>query len=197
MENNSIELLGKVKESFKIEYSAYGENFYSIYVDVKRTSGVTDCLKLICSDRIIDTRVDITGEYINVFGSVRTRNENGHLIITVFVDYIEILNIDGDDVIGENNVCLEGFLCKNSNQRETPFGRKITDSIIAVNNRNGRSYYIPLITWGRNSSYMSSLSVGSKISITGRLQSREYNKPDGSKHIAYEISVQKLENITE
>lgn len=197
MENNSIELLGKVQRSFEIEYSAYGENFYSLILEVERTSGVKDYLKLICSDRIIETNVDLTGEYIAVYGSVRTRNDNGHLIISVFVDSIDILNISGEDIIGENNAYIEGFVCKNSGVRETPLGRKITDTTIAINNRNGRSYYLPIITWGRNANYMSTLPTGTKISVHGRLQSRNYTKSDGVERTAYEMSVQNFEVIND
>ena len=68
---------------------------------------------------------------------------------------------------------------------------------MAVNRPYGKSDYIPCIAWGRNAGYGGSLSVGMKIMITGRIQSREYKKKDesgcGILKIAYEVSVLKIE----
>jgi single-stranded DNA-binding protein len=62
-----------------------------------------------------------------------------------------------------------------------------------------KSDYIPCIAWGRNAGYASNLSVGTKISITGRIQSREYRKRDAEGNvtvkIAYEVSILKLESL--
>ena len=40
----------------------------------------------------------------------------------------------------------------------------------------GKSDYIPCIAWGRNAQYAARFGVGDRISLTGRLQSREYQK---------------------
>lgn len=69
--------------------------------------------------------------------------------------------------------------------------------MLAVNRQYGKSDYIPCITWGRNARYANELAVGTKIKITGRIQSREYVKKIGDdkteKRVAYEVSVTKLE----
>ena len=83
--------------------------------------------------------------------------------------------------------------------RETPFGKEITDFIIAVNRSYDKSDYIPCIAWGRNARYASNFEVGGRIQIWGRVQSREYVKKiseeEIEKHIAYEVSVSKLEYL--
>lgn len=65
--------------------------------------------------------------------------------------------------------------------------------LIAVNRTYGKSDYIPSIAWGRNASYISELNVGTKISITGRIQSRAYHKKVDEEttidKIAYEVSI--------
>ena len=78
-------------------------------------------------------------------------------------------------------------------------GREIADVLLAVNRAYGKSDYIPCICWGRNARYAGNLSVGSRIQLWGRIQSREYQKRVGENNVvsrvAYEISVNKMEYI--
>ena len=96
---------------------------------------------------------------------------------------------------------LDGFICKAPIYRKTPLGREIADLLIAVNRPYGKSDYIPCIAWGRNARFASTFEVGGKIQVWGRVQSREYVKKiseeEIEKHIAYEVSVSKLEYDTE
>ena len=48
--------------------------------------------------------------------------------------------------------------------------------MLAVNRAFGKSDYIPCIAWGRNAQFASRFKVGDRLHITGRLQSREYQK---------------------
>ena len=103
----------------------------------------------------------------------------------------------------ENYICLNGFICKPPIYRTTPFNREICDAILAVNRKNFKSDYLPVISWGRNAKYLQNLPVGTKVNAEGRIQSRKYTKVvDGQseERTAYEVSVQKLvnfENLTE
>ena len=69
--------------------------------------------------------------------------------------------------------------------------------MIAVNRAFGKSDYLPCIAWGRNAQYASRFHVGDRVHITGRLQSREYQKlTESGEYItrnAYEISAFTLE----
>ena len=79
--------------------------------------------------------------------------------------------------------------------RKTPSGREISDIILAVNRMYGKSDYIPCITWGRNAVFAERFQPGDKISITGRIQSREYTKKINDEDVtftAYEVSVNRL-----
>ena len=73
--------------------------------------------------------------------------------------------------------------------------------MLAVNRAYGKSDYIPCITWGRSARFAAKLSVGDKITLTGRLQSRAYQKQltDGTviEKTAYEVSVGHLELIND
>ena len=71
------------------------------------------------------------------------------------------------------------------------------DMLMAVNRSYNKSDYIPCITWGRNARYVGEMSVGTKLEIVGRIQSRDYVKKlegvdEPLKKTAYEISVSKV-----
>ena len=91
---------------------------------------------------------------------------------------------------------LTGYICKPPIYRTTPFNREIADILIAVNRSYNKSDYIPCIAWGRNARFAKNLGVGEKIAVSGRIQSREYQKriTDDDVRImtAYEVSISKL-----
>ena len=67
---------------------------------------------------------------------------------------------------------------------------------IAVNRAYNKSDYIPCIAWGRNARFVQNLGVGDRIAVSGRIQSREYQKKLSDTDVkimtAYEVSVSKL-----
>ncbi|MDF2520750.1 MAG: single-stranded DNA-binding protein, partial [Clostridia bacterium] len=91
------------------------------------------------------------------------------------------------------------FICKRPIYRTTPFGREITDMLIAVNRPYNKSDYIPSIAWGRNARYSENLNVGDRIKVWGRIQSREYQKKISEDEVvtrtAYEVSISKMEIV--
>ena len=95
-----------------------------------------------------------------------------------------------------NSIVISGFVCKAPIYRTTPFNREIADVLIAVNRAYNKSDYIPCIAWGRNARFVKNLAVGEKIALSGRIQSREYQKKLGDDNVitltAYEVSVSKL-----
>ncbi|NCA68219.1 MAG: hypothetical protein EOM87_09185, partial [Clostridia bacterium] len=110
---------------------------------------------------------------------------------------IEELRSDIEDALEdagpENEITLVGTLCKRAVFRTTPFMREIADMLIAVNRAYGRSDYIPCIAWGRNARYVNTLNVGDRISLCGRIQSRDYQKLDANGEYvtktAFEVSI--------
>ena len=98
-----------------------------------------------------------------------------------------------------NEIFLQGFLCKAPVYRKTPLGREIADVLLAVNREYGRTDYIPCIVWGRMARYVSRLKVGDQVQVTGRIQSREYEKMEANEKVekrVYEVSVFRL-NLVE
>ena len=100
-----------------------------------------------------------------------------------------------------NEVVLVGYICKKPIYRQTPFGREISDLLLAVNRAYNKSDYIPCIAWGRNARFCQELEVGTEVKVVGRVQSRNYEKKheDGTveTRVAYEVSVGSLEVINE
>lgn len=105
------------------------------------------------------------------------------------------------EIKNPNEIYLDGFICKNPSYRTTPFGREITDLLIAVNRPYNKSDYIPCIAWGRNARFSGNLDIGQRIKLWGRIQSREYQKkyPNGEivNKVAYEVSISKMEFSSE
>lgn len=190
---NTVRLSGEVFGDVKFSHECYGEKFYEVFVKSKRTSDNEDILLCVVSE-IFVSKIHC-GEKIGFIGEIRTRNEHdmckSRLRIVVFVK--ALFEYAGFD---ENEVKVTGFLCKEAYYRETPLGREITDLLIANNDRYGRSNYIPCICWERRARWASSLDVGTKVDIVGRMQSRIYVKKfeDGTTEFrtAYELSVREI-----
>ena len=195
---NKIVLAGLVTEEPTFSHEVHGERFYRFYLSSSRQSGYCDVLMCTVPE-IIKNGIN-EGNMVKVLGEIRTRNvhedDKSHLEVTVFVK--EVLLYEKD----ENNVELDGFICKEPVYRETPFGRQITDLIVASNReRNYKSDYIPCIAWGRNAIRTSEFNVGTRVKVSGRLQSREYNKRLGDEtyevRTAYELSAAMVDAVEE
>ena len=100
-----------------------------------------------------------------------------------------------------NEVVLIGYICKKPIYRQTPFGREIADVLLAVNRAYNKSDYIPSIAWGRNARFCQNMEVGTEVKITGRIQSRTYEKKfeDGTSEtrVAYEVSIASMEVVNQ
>lgn len=200
MLNNKLYLEGVVASKLEFSHEMYGEGFYNFYLDVQRLSDAKDRLFVTVSERLI-TGINLdVGKEIIVEGQLRSYNKfvdgANRLILTVFARNIQPCTERSKN---PNQIFLDGFICKKPVYRTTPFGREISDMLLAVNRAYNKSDYIPTIAWGRNSRFCESLTVGDNIRIWGRLQSREYEKKvsdaDTVKKIAYEVSISKMEKV--
>ncbi len=198
MESNIAELCGAVISDLEFSHKTYGEIFYTFVLGIERRSGYVDEINVMISERLIYDTPPQMNCYVEVKGQVRTYNEivdgKNKLNVVVFAREISLCE---DFAYHENYIWLEGFLCKPPVKRTSPLGREICDMMVAVNRMYNKSDYIPCIAWGRNAGYAESLSVGTKLFIEGRIQSREYKKklPGGDVELrkAFEVSVLKLE----
>jgi len=94
---------------------------------------------------------------------------------------------------------LNGYICKEPVYRTTPFGREITDILLAVNRSYNKSDYIPIIAWGRNARFAKNLQIGDNVKLWGRIQSRNYQKRVSDDEVitktAYEVSINRMELV--
>lgn len=203
--NNQVTIKGNVLYDFKLDHETRDMKFYKTELEINRFSGVTDRVPLIVSDRLLKDKlpekVNIKGQSIKVYGYFRSfnyhENNNHHLVLYVYAQDIEV-DLSNEEVY-ENNIHLDGYICKKSLYRETPLGREITDLLIAVNHTCGKSDYIPCVCWGGTARYADTLEVGQHLKLDGRIQSREYQKrlseTEIETRVAYEVSVGKLECV--
>lgn len=197
-QNNIVTLIGKIVSDYIFSHEMYGEEFYTFNIETSRLSNAIDIIPITISERLIDKNIFKIGTLVEINGQLRSYNnvieQKNHLILTVFAKDIN-LNLDLNK--NPNQVILNGFICKTPIYRKTPFGREISDVLLAVNRSYNKSDYIPCITWGRNAKFVGTLEVGNNIRITGRIQSRNYQKKLDNGEIldkvAYEVSVAKLE----
>lgn len=198
--NNEVILTGKAISELKYSHEVYGEGFYSFLLDVPRLSDISDVINITVSERLLKDLDLKIGDALTINGQFRSYNnysDSGNkLILTVFARDIMPAE-ESDSKQNPNHIFLNGFLCKKPVYRTTPFGREITDILIAVNRAYNKSDYIPCIAWGRNARFSSGLDVGENIKIWGRIQSREYQKRISEDNVitktAYEISISKME----
>lgn len=200
IENNVVTISGKVVSEVEYSHEVYGEGFYSFYLEVPRLSDSSDKISVTFSERLVPKNKLQIGVALEIEGQFRSYNsyksDSNKLVLTVFAR--ELIFTDEERRIkNPNQIYLNGYICKNPIYRMTPFGREITDILIAVNRPYNKSDYIPCIAWGRNARYSQNLTIGDNIKIWGRIQSREYQKKlengETVSKTAYEVSVSKME----
>lgn len=196
--NNNVVLVGEVAGALSYSHEVFGEGFYVFDMNIQRASGITDTVPVMISERIYNIKSIKAGNFYEVMGQFRSYNKyderGSHLVLSVFA--LGMLELDEEEFSAENNVMIEGYVCKKVVYRQTPLGREIADLLIAVNRAFGKSDYIPCIIWGRNARYASSLEVGRHVRLKGRIQSREFVKKiceeKTEKRVAFELSASQI-----
>ncbi|SHH90754.1 single-stranded DNA-binding protein [Sporanaerobacter acetigenes] len=206
IDTNMVTIVGKIVSEKEFSHEMYGEGFYSFSLEVPRLSESVDILPVTISERLI-VNMDIRkGRYVLVEGQLRSYNRyidnSNKLVLTVFAR--DIYMTEDDEELKEllkkpNEIYVDGYICKTPIYRTTPFGREITDLLVAVNRPYNKSDYIPCIAWGRNARFCQRLLIGDHVRLWGRIQSREYQKKLNNgeiiSRVAYEVSISKLEYI--
>lgn len=205
-DNNHLVLIGKVTSEKSYSHEIYGEKFYVFNLEVVRLSSTVDIIPITVSERLL-TGFDLDiGKKVKVEGQFRSYNnyeqERNRLILTVFAkEIVEVEDSEEDEEELTNEVVLVGYICKKPIYRQTPFGREIADVLLAVNRAYNKSDYIPSIAWGRNARFCQNMEVGTEVKVSGRVQSRNYEKKheDGSveNRVAYEVSIASMELVEE
>ena len=201
-DNNQVNIAGEVVSDFTYSHDVFGEGFYVIDISVNRLSETYDIIPVMVSERLMNVKESCKGSYVEINGQFRSYNRHednrNRLVLSVFAREIRICE-NMEECMKPNSILLDGFVCKPPVYRKTPLGREIADILLAVNRPYGKSDYIPCICWGRNARFAESFEVGTHLQVSGRIQSREYQKKIGEnefeKRVAYEVSVSKLDLV--
>ncbi len=198
---NYAKIAGTVVSEPTQSHEVEGEKFFEFKVEVERLSKVKDTIPVTVSEKTLPKEELKIGDVVEIVGEYRSynklQNEKSRLILTLFAKDVHVCE-KAEDI---NEIKLTGFICKEPVYRKTPFEREICDVLLAVNRANyHKSDYIPCIFWGWNARFVANQSIGCKVRLSGRIQSRNYTKtmPDGSvsNNVAYEVSCQNVEILS-
>ncbi|TJX13769.1 single-stranded DNA-binding protein [Tissierella creatinini] len=205
IEANKVKIVGKVISDKEFSHEMYGEKFFVFELEVPRLSSSVDILPVTISERLLFNLDFDLEHYVIIEGQLRSYNRyieaNNKLVLTIFARELYVPNEEElqETLRKPNEIYLDGYICKKPVYRTTPFGREITDMLIAVNRPYNKSDYIPCIAWGRNARFCENLDVGDHIRLWGRIQSREYQKKlytgDLETKTAFEVSLSKMEFV--
>ena len=200
MKNNKVTISGEVISEPEFSHEVYNEGFYEFYLKVSRLSIAYDIIPVTISERLMKIGNIKVGSKISGFGQFRSYNKlqdgKSKLLLTVFLREI----VPYDEFVNPNLIEITGYVCKEPVFRTTPFNREISDVLLAVNRSYNKSDYLPCIAWGRNARFVKDFVVGDKVVVSGRIQSREYQKKLDDEVVtrtAYEISLSKIELVRE
>ena len=196
--NNKLEIIGEIISEPTFSHKSHGEEFMGFQIKSPRLSESHDTLEVIAEKNIIEEFEK--GDIIHIDGEFRSFNnysgKGNRLVLTIFAHDIDYASKE-ESMSSINNLELNAFLCKKPIFRKTPFGREITDLLLAVNRRFNKSDYIPAICWGRNARSAAKLVVGDNVKTQGRVQSRNYKKKIDEDtyedRVAYEYSISNIE----
>lgn len=200
-ENNVVNVVGYIDSDITLGHQVHGEDFMTFLLKVPRLSETFDYMNVTVSQRLLLDTIK-QGDKVSIQGQFRSYNNysdvGNKLILTLFVQNIELVE---PEIEIHSDIYLDGYLCKEPVYRKTPFGREISDLLLAVNRAYNKSDYIPCIAWGRNARFCEQLSVGQHIKIEGRIQSRDYQKKmsetESITKTAYEVSISRVEIVEE
>ncbi len=102
-----------------------------------------------------------------------------------------------------NKVVLIGRITRDPEIKYTPSGKACLGFTIAVNrefrDNNGeiQSDFISCMAWGSQAEYISKyVKKGYMLGVGGRIQTRQYQAPDGQMKYITEVLVENVENLT-
>ena len=200
MKNNKVFIAGEVVSEPKFSHQVFDEKFFEFDLKVTRLSDSFDIIPITISEKLLLGNDVMVGSKICGNGQFRSYNklEDGRskLLLTVFLREITPF-IESEN---PNYIEITGYVCKEPVFRTTPFKREISDVLLAVNRSYNKSDYLPCIAWGRNARFVKNFNIGDKVMLTGRIQSRDYQKKINDEFVtktAYEVSLNRIELVKE
>ena len=197
--SNRVTLRGSLHTAPEFSHENHGIAFYRLVLEVTRLSGVCDYLPVVASCELLGRTCVSDGDRVLVTGQLRSYHNaaSAHQKLKIFV-FAEEMEVDWGEPC--NEVILTGSIRKEPVFRRTPLGREICDVMLSVARSYKRTDYIPCIFWGRTARELALCSVGQRVTLRGRFQSRQYKKATEEgilTRTAYEVSTLTMERIEE
>lgn len=196
--NNSVIIAGCVVDTPIYEFSVGNKSYYRVIISARRLSGVEDLVPCYIEDSKVAyiRRFD----YVEVTGYIRTKHVMDSMGKNHTKVYIEVHEVN-PYICDKNKVDFIAYKFADVEIRATPRGYRVCDTRVINNLPNRIGNLIPILLWSNNAELFARVPLNSIVGITGRFQSREYNKfyEDGTeeKKTAYEISVSKFKVLEE
>lgn len=199
---NIIRLKGVLRD-IETSHTINNIEFNKAHLIVSRDTGNEDVLnvrfKKFSNPYAEDQEVSFSGN----IRSYSSRLDSGKNKVELYVfTYFDLPDLDDQDHEYINYLELDGRICKIDELRTTRGGKKnihfiLANNLIVSDGAKKLNSYIPCIAWGEVAEKISELHVNSKVTLTGKLHSREYKKrfDDGSFEfrVAHEVEVDSLE----
>ena len=74
--NNQVTIAGRVVGEFVYSHTVYGEDFYTVDIEVSRLSNSNDIIPVMVSERILDVHTDYRGYVLRANGQFRSYNRH-------------------------------------------------------------------------------------------------------------------------
>ena len=97
-----------------------------------------------------------------------------------------------------NKIIISGRLTKDPELRKTTSNKSVANFTVAVNRRSkdDPSDFITCIAWEKRAEFVEKfLGKGNRVFVSGRMESRSYDKSDGNKVQIWELIVEDIEPI--
>jgi primosomal replication protein N len=190
MPTNRVLLQGQLLTLPVFSHENHGKTFDRFQLEIQRLSGTRDQVDVLTQRENLEIMQPEIGDLLHIEGQLRSYNNRSgqgrRLVISVYGQQVQ--QIQGQP---ENQVWLQGRVCREPVYRRTPLGREICDVMLAVERRYGRKDYIPCILWGSLARMAAECPKGSFLWLQGRLQSRTYVKQlefGSEERTAFEVS---------
>lgn len=101
--------------------------------------------------------------------------------------------------MGINKVVLIGRLTKDVELKATPSGSEVCNFSLAVDDYNGKdtvAYFIECVAWNKTAKFVTTYcKKGTLIAVDGKLQTRSYDRKDGTKAYVTEVVCSTVQSL--
>ena len=201
-DNNNIILTGIIND-ITFSHRVNGISYSKATLIVKNSNGKESVINL--SFKTNTNPGYKNGDVVSLIGNVRTRNvkvQNQKTSVYVYT-YFDLPELKEDEEV-TNQFSITGQITKLSDLHTFKSDSKnvqiILKNVISTESCNISSF-LPCIAWNSIAEQLSKIAVGTMISITGELRSREYTKylnaTEYEIHVAHELLITHFEEINE